>query len=895
MDEPQYVIFEQCSPFASQGNDVHKTAITSDSSQIASTSSSSLTSYAYILSSSGSNNILPKTSQSMFIKEGVQTLPQEVLEPKFTGVSHLNILQSNVLNNSSISLQGDTLLSEESKAKFENGNEVVIANSYCGTSDNGPTGYRLLLASLPYSSLIKNNLSYKNDDQALFTSSLPSPDNSNNETDETIRDKSEPWSNNDTSSLVLNASSSLLKDKKGSAQSHVVVKLLQDDLNFDMVEIISPNLDNSQIFEIIEKDNEINKVSLNKELTNELSSNNLKFIATNEKGYNQEKDGLSDIAQNSLQEVDSNCSVFYTCSLCNKIFTSETGCHEHTKVCLSYSSSSNSTEKNFQVQEENETVFSAKNSMNDKKRRNPSKTDLVWMCLICSQEYPHTVNLKIHYVSHTIEELATALLKCTFPTSSRNKRVSNLESKSNNANNPILNQVEKNIKKLVPVAPSGDDKKELSNAKNKEDTVHSRPDDEDNDHIKLLSTCKKNKSCSKPKKTKSHSKTKAKPGLKSRDPHACPVCNKFLSSRGNLAKHLIQHEVVKPWVCKVCGLGFNSKRNHDYHYMQRHTTLRPSVCNICGKGYTNKRTLTEHMVFHQKEREFKCELCGKAFRTKKCVTRHMLRHETNRKFVCDLCFKGFRVKIDLLTHLKLVHNSDKRKSKNKLPNFKSQSLPVSCIPDQFSQTEANLTNRKLQTDTSPLTDHQQMAITHQPLPLNTNTDDMSKIRDLSDLLQTQSNTILSNIGDESHSANLSTTKCNALTNDENIKAQANIPVTSAAEENSCNNSYNLTIHNKHAMMNSDLVSSGTYVVIGLADLQAGADNSWEKTAWHTLNEYKAGYQETSLKEVLLNYKFLHFVVMQIGFLIMILFFSLHNSWYALFSIAFILSDAAIFK
>ncbi|XP_050709655.1 zinc finger protein 335-like [Eriocheir sinensis] len=145
-------------------------------------------------------------------------------------------------------------------------------------------------------------------------------------------------------------------------------------------------------------------------------------------------------------------------------------------------------------------------------------------------------------------------------------------------------------------------------------------------------------------------------GRGSRDPHHCEVCNKKLSSRGNLAKHLIRHRTKKPFECSLCHASFNAKRDCRNHYLQHHTTERPNRCHICGKSYVDKSYLLAHMVFHRDQKAYTCELCGKKFNTSRCVTRHKKRHQEEKRFVCDICFRPFAVKGDLTSHKRKVHS-----------------------------------------------------------------------------------------------------------------------------------------------------------------------------------------------------------------------------------------------
>jgi len=141
----------------------------------------------------------------------------------------------------------------------------------------------------------------------------------------------------------------------------------------------------------------------------------------------------------------------------------------------------------------------------------------------------------------------------------------------------------------------------------------------------------------------------------SRVPHTCTVCSKTLSSRGALAKHMIQHQEKKPFQCDHCDKQFNQARDLKSHIMQNHSKERPFVCKECGKGFVHKFYLAEHMAYHTGERCFQCSQCGKRFQAKSALTKHMKRHAPTRAFICNQCDKAFTVKIDLTSHIKFVH------------------------------------------------------------------------------------------------------------------------------------------------------------------------------------------------------------------------------------------------
>ena len=295
-----------------------------------------------------------------------------------------------------------------------------------------------------------------------------------------------------------------------------------------------------------------------------------------------------------------------------------------------------------------------RNALQSKKKGNshllplrPNRTQSVsyemrWRCLLCYFECVQRSDLTCHYVLHKPEELAAALAILTKPFYKK-----------------IASKDETHCSKLV---------------KNNNGINYSKPIETSstnkNSNLESIETHVKSKPLLDLKQTKTvKKKSDSSVSLGSRDPHQCEICSKILSSRGNLAKHLIRHQEIKPWNCKSCSIGFSAKRDYHQHLQQKHSNNRPYVCKHCNKGFTQNRALKEHMIFHNAKKLFNCELCGKAFLTKKCVKRHLQRHSLEKQHRCHICYRRFSVRADLNSHMKQMHkmklsNTQRLKSKS---------------------------------------------------------------------------------------------------------------------------------------------------------------------------------------------------------------------------------------
>ena len=137
--------------------------------------------------------------------------------------------------------------------------------------------------------------------------------------------------------------------------------------------------------------------------------------------------------------------------------------------------------------------------------------------------------------------------------------------------------------------------------------------------------------------------------------HICPICQKSISGKNNLEKHLVRHSPQKPFKCEGCQKTFSAKRDLNLHEMRHHSQERPHVCPTCNKGFVDKAYLKKHVTFHDHSRFYVCDQCGKAFNNILGLQKHCKTHSQERPFMCEKCSKCFRVKYDLTVHKRNVH------------------------------------------------------------------------------------------------------------------------------------------------------------------------------------------------------------------------------------------------
>ena len=85
-----------------------------------------------------------------------------------------------------------------------------------------------------------------------------------------------------------------------------------------------------------------------------------------------------------------------------------------------------------------------------------------------------------------------------------------------------------------------------------------------------------------------------------------------------------------------------------------------SKCKICHRSFKDDRQLRQHLVTHDKEREFKCTIngCKKSYHTLNRLKIHERTHTGEKPFECEICQMKFTEKGGLKTHMN-IHNEHK--------------------------------------------------------------------------------------------------------------------------------------------------------------------------------------------------------------------------------------------
>ena len=111
--------------------------------------------------------------------------------------------------------------------------------------------------------------------------------------------------------------------------------------------------------------------------------------------------------------------------------------------------------------------------------------------------------------------------------------------------------------------------------------------------------------------------------------------------------------------CKACGSNFSSAFGVRHHMSYFQKEKKRFSCDKCSKCFALKDQLKKHESVHEKE-YYPCSQCDKILKSKDGLTTHIKSvHEGQKKpFSCDKCSKCFALKGQLKRHRECVHKDE---------------------------------------------------------------------------------------------------------------------------------------------------------------------------------------------------------------------------------------------
>ncbi|XP_057331282.1 zinc finger and BTB domain-containing protein 49-like [Microplitis mediator] len=133
----------------------------------------------------------------------------------------------------------------------------------------------------------------------------------------------------------------------------------------------------------------------------------------------------------------------------------------------------------------------------------------------------------------------------------------------------------------------------------------------------------------------------------------CPICNKKISTKGNLKVHLETHRPKGKYGCDICGRIFKTQSNL-YRHKEYHGGIQ-FPCSVCGRVYPTNSTLRAHSITHSDLRPHACPLCDKTFKRNQDLKFHINQHTGARPYQCPYCPKAFASSGNCFSHRKRMH------------------------------------------------------------------------------------------------------------------------------------------------------------------------------------------------------------------------------------------------
>lgn len=256
-----------------------------------------------------------------------------------------------------------------------------------------------------------------------------------------------------------------------------------------------------------------------------------------------------------------------------------------------------------------------------KQEESPPKTNgthapRVSRCPVCKEMFPSKAEMRSHY---SVAHLETSKL-----------------------NDSPVEPIHMPASDEIPMGPLPDDDDGID-----DDGIDDEPDDPNNIQAGIISESeerliKENEEFIKDNILGGPAEYESK-GRYERGNYSCKICNRVLTYKYSLEKHMLLHTGSFPYKCHLCSKRFNHKANYDKHLIV-HRGDKPYSCHICARPFSQKSNLQRHQLTHTQNRDFICDVCGKRFNHMASLKTHSLIHTGAKPFSCYICTKRFNQK-----------------------------------------------------------------------------------------------------------------------------------------------------------------------------------------------------------------------------------------------------------
>ena len=188
-------------------------------------------------------------------------------------------------------------------------------------------------------------------------------------------------------------------------------------------------------------------------------------------------------------------------------------------------------------------------------------------------------------------------------------------------------------------------------------------------------------------------------------PVRCDVCQKVLSSRTYLRKHIENVHEKKRHKCDQCEKDFADESGLRYHKLTKHEGKRRNYnkkqCPHCNTSFRAGGDYNRHLLTHESSKPFLCPFCS-SYAAKQL--HHLKEHVDSIHFKCrwfclmDGCNNSESLAANLNRHLKKKHNISSNFA-NRMEQRRTASTPSSLTPvrGKLPTTTANNDPREAST------------------------------------------------------------------------------------------------------------------------------------------------------------------------------------------------------
>ena len=93
----------------------------------------------------------------------------------------------------------------------------------------------------------------------------------------------------------------------------------------------------------------------------------------------------------------------------------------------------------------------------------------------------------------------------------------------------------------------------------------------------------------------------------------------------------------KHFACNHCNLSFEITKELDTHMVQQHDGKKTHSCNQCSYSNIKAANLKRHMLVHNVMKPFICKYCDYTCKTAGALKKHKLTHSGEKSFNCKQC------------------------------------------------------------------------------------------------------------------------------------------------------------------------------------------------------------------------------------------------------------------